>query len=58
MKNIKDLITKMTVEEKASMCSGLNFWYLQGIERLGVPSIMVTDGPHGLRKQAGEADHI
>jgi beta-glucosidase len=47
----------MTLEEKASLCSGLNFWYLRGIERLGIPSIMVTDGPHGLRKQVGEADH-
>jgi beta-glucosidase len=48
----------MNLEEKASLCSGKNFWYLKGIKRLGVPSIMVTDGPHGLRKQAGDADHI
>ncbi|MBC8504426.1 MAG: glycoside hydrolase family 3 C-terminal domain-containing protein [Anaerolineales bacterium] len=48
----------MTLEEKASLSSGLNFWYLKGIKRLGIPSIMVTDGPHGLRKQAGDADHI
>lgn len=58
MKDIKNLIAQMTLEEKASLCSGLNFWYLKGIERLGVPSIMVTDGPHGLRKQAGDADHV
>jgi beta-glucosidase len=58
MKNIKTTISQMTLEEKAALCSGLNFWYLKGIERLGVPSIMVTDGPHGLRKQAGEADHM
>ncbi len=58
MKDIKNLISQMTLEEKASLCSGLNFWYLKGIERLGVPSIMVTDGPHGLRKQAGAADHV
>ena len=58
MKDIKNLISQMTLEEKASLCSGVNFWYLKGIERLEIPSIMVTDGPHGLRKQAGDADHV
>ncbi|PKG21902.1 glycoside hydrolase family 3 C-terminal domain-containing protein [Niallia nealsonii] len=57
-KNIKELIAKMTLEEKASLCSGLDFWHTKGIERLGVPSIMVSDGPHGLRKQAKDADHL
>jgi beta-glucosidase len=58
MKDIKNLISQMTLEEKASLCSGLNFWYLKGIDRLDIPSIMVTDGPHGLRKQAGDADQL
>jgi beta-glucosidase len=58
MKDIKSIISQMTLGEKASLCSGLNFWYLKGIKRLGVPSIMVTDGPHGLRKQAGSSDHV
>ncbi len=58
MENIQKLIEEMTLEEKASLCSGLNFWYLKGVKRLGNPSIMVTDGPHGLRKQLGEGDHI
>jgi len=58
MEDIKALVQQMSLEEKASLCSGLNFWYLKGIERLGIRSIMVTDGPHGLRKQAGAADHV
>jgi beta-glucosidase len=57
-RNIKQLISEMTLEEKASLCSGLNFWRLKGVERLGIPSIMVTDGPHGLRKQGGSGDHL
>ena len=52
------LVAQMTLEEKASLMSGLNFWYLKSIERLGLPSVMVTDGPHGLRKQANNADHL
>lgn len=48
----------MTLEEKAGLCSGRDFWYLKGIERLGLKPIMVTDGPHGLRKQLASADHL
>ena len=55
---IQNLISQMTLEEKAGMCSGADFWHLKGIERLGIPSVMVTDGPHGLRKQAQGADHL
>ena len=55
---IKELVSKMTLEEKASLCSGLDFWNTKGIERLGIPSVMVSDGPHGLRKQEEAADHL
>ncbi|PEX44584.1 glycosyl hydrolase [Bacillus cereus] len=57
-RDIKKIISQMTLEEKATLCSGLDFWNTKGIERLGIPSIMVTDGPHGLRKQAEGADHL
>lgn len=43
---------------KVSLCSGKNFWESKAVERLGVRSFMLTDGPHGLRKQAGAADHL
>ncbi|MFZ3590060.1 glycoside hydrolase family 3 C-terminal domain-containing protein [Bacillus sp. DJP31] len=50
-RDIKALISQMTLEEKSSLCSGLDFWHTKEIGRLGIPSIMVADGPHGLRKQ-------
>lgn len=57
-RNLKELISQMALEEKAGMCSGLDFWHLKGVERLGIPSVMVSDGPHGLRKQDDKADHL
>jgi beta-glucosidase len=57
-RDIKQIISQMTLEEKASLCSGLDFWHTKGVERLGIPSIMVTDGPHGLRKQREGGDHL
>ena len=38
------------------MCSGADFWRLKSVEHLGIPTVMVSDGPHGLRKQSDEAD--
>ena len=52
------LVSQMTLAEKASSCSGKDYWYLKSIERLGLPSILVTDGPHGLRKQATDPARV
>jgi beta-glucosidase len=54
-RDIMRLIAELTLEEKASLCSGRGAWTTKPIERVGIPSIMMTDGPHGLRKQEGEA---
>ena len=48
----------LTLEEKASLTSGADFWTTKAVERAGIPSVMMTDGPHGLRKQAGGTDHL
>jgi beta-glucosidase len=56
--DIRAIIGKMTLEEKAGMCSGADFWHTKAVERLGIPAVMVADGPHGLRKQSDEADHL
>lgn len=57
-RNVKEIVSQMTLEEKAGMCSGKDFWHLKSVERLGIPEVMVSDGPHGLRKQAENADHL
>ena len=54
-KRIEALLKKMTLEEKVSLVSGIDFWHTQNIDRLGIPSIKVTDGPHGCRT-ASESD--
>lgn len=51
-----DLIKQMTLEEKASFCSGLDYWHTPGIEKLDIPVVMWTDGPHGIRKRAEKMD--
>lgn len=53
---IKDLLKKMTVEEKAEICSGASRWRTHSIERLEIPEIMMADGPHGLRKEPKEKE--
>lgn len=54
----ENLISKMTLEEKCSLLSGGTQFSSKSIERLGIKPIMFSDGPHGVRKQAGDADHL
>lgn len=54
--NIEEIMKELTLEEKAGLCSGRDFWYTKGVERLNIPPVMVCDGPHGLRKQVKEGD--
>lgn len=56
--DLKALVSQMTLEEKAKLCSGGDFWHTEAVERLGIPSVLMTDGPCGLRKQAGASDHL
>jgi beta-glucosidase len=56
--DIDALLSELSLAEKASLTSGSSFWYTAPVERLGIPRIMVSDGPHGLRAQPGAGDHV
>ena len=56
--DIEKILQQMTLEEKADFCSGSDFWHTQPVERLGVPAVMMSDGPSGLRKQDKQGDHL
>ncbi|MCD8285668.1 MAG: glycoside hydrolase family 3 C-terminal domain-containing protein [Clostridia bacterium] len=55
---IRKIVDQMTLEEKASLASGEDFWRTKPIDRLGVPPVYLSDGPHGLRKQEAAADQL
>jgi beta-glucosidase len=55
--NVSSLLGRLTLEEKASLCLGSDFWHTARVERLGIPAVMVSDGPHGMRAQPEKGDH-
>lgn len=57
-KKIKEIISQMTLEDKIKLCSGATFWESEKMEQYDIPSFFMSDGPHGLRTQKGEADHL
>ena len=54
----ESIIKQMSLEEKALMMSGKNTWETVDFEKYGIPSMAMSDGPHGLRRQAGAGDHL
>jgi beta-glucosidase len=56
--DLSNRLSELTLEEKASLCLGSDFWHTAGVDRLGIPAIMVSDGPHGLRAQLEQGDHV
>lgn len=54
----QEILNQLTLEEKAALLSGKSVWETRAISRLQIPSIFCSDGPHGIRKQAGAGDHL
>ena len=58
MTKIDELVKQMTLEEKAALCTGATSWTTTRVDRLGIPELTVSDGPHGVRHQANPDDFI
>ena len=56
--DVPGILAQLTLEEKASLLDGEDFWHTSPLDRLGVPSLMLSDGPHGLRTQQAGGDHL
>src|SRR5215213_90256 len=56
--NVASLLPDLTLEEKASLCLGSDFWHTAPVDRVGIPAITLSDGTHGLRRQPDAGDHV
>ncbi|MGN0403968.1 MAG: glycosyl hydrolase, partial [Bariatricus sp.] len=56
--DVQKIISEMTLQEKIAFCTGADFWHTKAMPKYGVPEMMMSDGPHGLRCQKGDADMI
>lgn len=57
-KKVRDILNKMTLREKISLCNGADFWHSKAMETYGIPAITMSDGPHGVRYQKAAADML
>ena len=56
--DVKNIVQKMNLEEKCYLLSGKDFWQTRSVERVGISSVTLSDGPHGIRKQEGASDQL
>ena len=56
--DVQEIVSRMSLDEKLRLIAGKDYWHMEGVESAGLPPVMLTDGPHGLRKQAEAADHL
>ena len=57
-KKVQDILSKMTLEEKISLCNGADFWHSKAMAQYGIPAVTMSDGPHGVRCQKNGADML
>ena len=57
-KKVQDILSKMTLEEKISLCNGADFWHSKAMEQYDIPAITMSDGPHGVRCQKDASDML